>query len=35
MWNQLIVNKYNNLIKINENEIKKKVDEIIKSKIKI
>ena len=29
MWNQLIVNKYNNLIKINENEINQKVDEII------
>ena len=29
MWNQLIVNKYNNLIKINEDEINKKVDEII------
>ena len=29
MWNQLIVNKYNNSIKINENEINKKVDEII------
>ena len=29
MWNQLIVNKYNNSIKINENEINQKVDEII------
>ena len=29
MWNQLIVNKYNNLIRINEDEINKKVDEII------
>ena len=29
MWNQLIVNKYNNSIKINEDEINKKVDEII------
>ena len=29
MWNQLIVNKYNNSIKINEDEINQKVDEII------
>ena len=29
MWNQLIVNRYNRLIKINEDEIKKKVDVII------
>ena len=29
MWNQLIVNKYNNSIKINETEINKKVDAII------
>ena len=29
MWNQLIVSKYNNLIRINEDEINKKVDEII------
>ena len=29
MWNQLIVNKYSNSIKINEDEINKKVDEII------
>ena len=29
MWNQLIVNKYNSLIKIDENEIKKKIDEMI------
>lgn len=29
MWNQLIVNKYDNLIKINEDEINQKVDEII------
>ena len=29
MWNQLIVNKYNNLIKINETEINQKVDKII------
>ena len=26
MWNQLIVNKYNNSIKINEDEINKKVE---------
>ena len=29
MWNQLIVNKYNNLIRINEDEINQRVDEII------
>ena len=29
MWNQLIVNKYSNLIKINEDKINQKVDEII------
>ena len=29
MWNQLIVNKYNRLIKINQDDINKKVDEII------
>ena len=29
MWNQLIVNKYNSSIKINENQINQKVDEII------
>ena len=29
MWNQLIVNKYNNLIKINEDEINEIVDQII------
>ena len=29
MWNQLIVNKYNNSIKINRDEINRKVDEII------
>ena len=29
MWNQLIVNKYNNLIQIDENQIKQKVDELI------
>lgn len=29
MWNQLIVNKYNNSIKINETEINQKVDAII------
>ena len=29
MWNQLIVNKYNNSIQINENEINQKVDEMI------
>lgn len=29
MWNQLIVNKYNKSIKINENEINEKVDRII------
>ena len=29
MWNQLIVNKYNNSIKINKEEINQKVDEII------
>ena len=29
LWNQLIVNKYSNSIKINEDEINKKVDEII------
>ena len=29
MWNQLIVNKYNDSIKINENKINQKVDEII------
>ena len=29
LWNQLIVNKYSNTIKINEDEINKKVDEII------
>ena len=29
MWNQLIVNKYNNSIKINENEINEKIDRII------
>lgn len=31
MWNQLIVNKYNNVIQINKAEIKQKVDEIIKN----
>ena len=30
MWNQLIVNKYNKLIKINQDDINKKVDEIIR-----
>ena len=30
LWNQLIVNKYNNSIKINKDEINKKVDNIIK-----
>ena len=29
MWNQLIVNKYDNIIKININEINRKVDKII------
>ena len=29
MWNQLIVNKYDSLIKINTNEINSKVDKII------
>jgi peptidyl-prolyl cis-trans isomerase SurA len=29
MWNQLIVNKYNNLIQVDENQIKQKVDELI------
>lgn len=29
MWNQLIVNKYNDSIKINENEINERVDRII------
>ena len=29
MWNQLIVNKYNRLIEINQDDINKKVDEII------
>ena len=29
MWNQLIVNKYDNIIKINTNEINRKVDKII------
>ena len=29
MWNQLIVNKYNNLIQIDENQIQQKVDELI------
>ena len=29
MWNQLIVNKYNDLIKIDKDEINKKVDKII------
>ena len=28
MWNQLIVNKYNKSIKINENEINEKVDKL-------
>ena len=31
MWNQLIVNKYNNLININEEEINSKVDQYIKN----
>ena len=31
MWNQLIVNKYNNVIQINKAEINQKVDEIIKN----
>ena len=30
MWNQLIVNKYSKLIKINQDDINKKVDEIIR-----
>ncbi len=30
MWNQLVVNKYDNLIKINKEEINQKVDEIIR-----
>lgn len=30
MWNQLIVSKYNKLIKINQDDINKKVDEIIR-----
>ena len=29
MWNQLIVNKYNNSIKINQSEINKVVDKLI------
>ena len=32
MWNQLIINKYSSMIKINEEEINKKVDEIINQK---
>ena len=32
MWNQLIINKYSSIIKINEEEINKKVDEIINQK---
>ena len=31
MWNQLIVNKYNSIIKININEINEKVDTLIKN----
>lgn len=31
MWNQLIVNKYNSIIKININEINEKVDALIKN----
>lgn len=30
-WNQLIVNKYNNSIQIDENKINKKIDDLIKS----
>lgn len=35
MWNQLIVNKYNDLIKIDENKINKKVDELIANNLEI
>ena len=35
MWNQLIVNKYNNSIKIDKEEINQKVDEIISRNVEV